>query len=115
MTFAEDWAQRAADFHRRHRRAVNGGLVALGVGFSALAFGIAPMAPDPADLPPGCAFSPRCPFADELCARVAPPGHRFEDETIAGTEPHFCECHHVHAIAHVGASSNGGIDRGGAA
>jgi murein DD-endopeptidase MepM/ murein hydrolase activator NlpD len=51
LTFAEDWAQRAADFHRRHRRAVNGGLVALGVGFSALAFGIAPMAPDPADLP----------------------------------------------------------------
>ncbi|MBI3155614.1 MAG: M23 family metallopeptidase [Burkholderiales bacterium] len=51
MTIAEHWAQRAADFHRRHRRGVNGGLVALGVGFSALAFGIAPLAPDAAELP----------------------------------------------------------------
>lgn len=51
MTIAEDWARRATDFHRRHRRTVNGGLVALGVGFSALAFGIAPLAPDAADLP----------------------------------------------------------------
>jgi peptide/nickel transport system ATP-binding protein len=24
-------------------------------------------------LPPGCAFAPRCPFADERCRREAPP------------------------------------------
>jgi peptide/nickel transport system ATP-binding protein len=29
------------------------------------------MAPSPADLPPGCAFAPRCPRADAACA-VAP-------------------------------------------
>jgi peptide/nickel transport system ATP-binding protein len=38
------------------------------------------MAPSPAELPPGCAFAPRCPRADAACA-VAPaisghPGHR---------------------------------------
>ncbi|GAB3568943.1 dipeptide/oligopeptide/nickel ABC transporter permease/ATP-binding protein [Amycolatopsis endophytica] len=35
---------------------------------------------DPADLPPGCAFAPRCPLADERCASEDPPltgnGHR---------------------------------------
>lgn len=51
MKTIEDWAQRATGFHRRHRRAVNGAVIALGVGFSALAFGIAPLAPDAADLP----------------------------------------------------------------
>ena len=47
----ELWAQRAADIHRRHRRAINGGLLAALAGFSAVAFGIAPLAPDAAALP----------------------------------------------------------------
>jgi len=47
----EYWARRATEFHRRHRQAVAGGLVASLAGFSAVAFGIAPLAPDPADLP----------------------------------------------------------------
>ncbi len=34
---------------------------------------IAGRPPDPAALPPGCAFSPRCPFADELCGSQRPP------------------------------------------
>ncbi|QFY06619.1 ATP-binding cassette domain-containing protein [Nonomuraea phyllanthi] len=29
--------------------------------------------PDLADLPPGCAFQPRCPYAEDRCAREAPP------------------------------------------
>ncbi len=39
------------------------------------------MPPDPTDLPTGCAFSPRCPYADEECRTVHPefkeaaPGH----------------------------------------
>lgn len=45
------WTQRAADFHRTHARAVNGSVLAGLVGFSALAFGVAPLAPDAADLP----------------------------------------------------------------
>ncbi len=40
------------------------------------------MVPSLADLPPGCAFAPRCAFADELCRSKSPPyeekrpGHR---------------------------------------
>jgi murein DD-endopeptidase MepM/ murein hydrolase activator NlpD len=45
------WTQRAADFHRRHSTAINGSIVACLIGFSALAFGVAPLAPDAADLP----------------------------------------------------------------
>jgi murein DD-endopeptidase MepM/ murein hydrolase activator NlpD len=44
-------ARRAAAFHQRHRRALHGGLIAGLVGFSAVAFGVAPLAPDAADLP----------------------------------------------------------------
>jgi len=29
--------------------------------------------PAPGDMPPGCRFEPRCPFAVERCAREAPP------------------------------------------
>jgi oligopeptide/dipeptide ABC transporter ATP-binding protein len=28
---------------------------------------------DPADVPPGCAFAPRCPLADDRCRREDPP------------------------------------------
>ncbi|HYS48193.1 MAG TPA: oligopeptide/dipeptide ABC transporter ATP-binding protein, partial [Xanthobacteraceae bacterium] len=38
------------------------------------------MAPSPAELPPGCAFAPRCPRADAACAAAPPmtphPGNR---------------------------------------
>ncbi len=30
--------------------------------------------PDPADIPPGCRFHPRCPLAEERCRREAPDG-----------------------------------------
>ena len=29
--------------------------------------------PNPEDVPPGCAFNPRCPIAQEICRRDEPP------------------------------------------
>lgn len=43
--------------------------------------------PDPANLPTGCKFHPRCPYADKQCAQDAPPVHEL-------TPGHFCRCHH---------------------
>ena len=44
--------------------------------------------PDPANLPTGCAFHPRCPYADESCSKTAP---KFQE-----LEPgHFCRCSHA--------------------
>lgn len=45
------WAQRASQWHRSHSRTLALALVAALGGFSAVAFGIAPRAPDAADLP----------------------------------------------------------------
>lgn len=45
------------------------------------------MPPDPANFPSGCAFSPRCPYADEKC-KAAP----VQLDTINGT--HSCRCIH---------------------
>lgn len=45
------WQQRAVAFADRHRRTLVGSVVAGLVGFSAVAFGVAPLAPDAADLP----------------------------------------------------------------
>ena len=42
--------------------------------------------PDPANLPAGCKFHPRCPYADELCATQAP-----ELKDLGGG--HLCRCH----------------------
>ena len=52
--------------------------------------------PDPTDLPAGCRFHPRCPYATELCQREAPamreltPGHSVKchrwDEDAAGEQ-----------------------------
>lgn len=43
--------------------------------------------PDPSNLPTGCKFHPRCPYADAQCEQEAPPTL----ETEAG---HLCKCHH---------------------
>ncbi|MFI5014168.1 MAG: oligopeptide/dipeptide ABC transporter ATP-binding protein [Hyphomicrobiales bacterium] len=42
--------------------------------------------PSPFELPPGCAFHPRCPIATEVCARSAPAASVHLDRAI--------ECHH---------------------
>ena len=51
--------------------------------------------PDPSDLPPGCAFAPRCPYATEACARGVPALRAVEGSTthkvacIAYDDPSF--------------------------
>lgn len=44
--------------------------------------------PDPSDLPPGCAFSPRCPYATEECSKSVP-----KLEAVDESETHFVACH----------------------
>jgi peptide/nickel transport system ATP-binding protein len=43
--------------------------------------------PNPIDLPPGCRFRPRCPFAEEVCARVDPLS------ATSATAGHLAACH----------------------
>ncbi|HIR27429.1 MAG TPA: ABC transporter ATP-binding protein [Candidatus Choladousia intestinigallinarum] len=43
--------------------------------------------PDPANLPEGCNFSPRCPYATEECFREPP-------KLLEVEEGHFVQCHH---------------------
>lgn len=42
--------------------------------------------PDPSDLPPGCAFCPRCDYAMEICKTKKP-------ERVYRNETHYVECH----------------------
>lgn len=44
--------------------------------------------PDPINLPSGCRFHPRCPFADEKCVSESPPSVDLGDD-------HFASCHHL--------------------
>ena len=44
--------------------------------------------PDPINLPSGCRFHPRCPFADEICSSETP------SPTDLG-DGHFASCHHL--------------------
>ena len=44
--------------------------------------------PDPSDLPPGCAFAPRCPYATERCTQSVP-----ELRTADGSAAHKVACH----------------------
>lgn len=46
------------------------------------------MPPDPTNLPTGCSFHPRCPYATEICCGAA-----IEMEEIS--ESHFCRCIHI--------------------
>jgi peptide/nickel transport system ATP-binding protein len=43
--------------------------------------------PDPANLPSGCKFHPRCPYCSDLCKAEEPP-------TVELTAGHRCKCHH---------------------
>jgi oligopeptide/dipeptide ABC transporter ATP-binding protein len=53
---------------------------------------IAGRPPNPASLPPGCAFSPRCPFATERCRTELPPLSRFgDDRRVACWHPRIPE------------------------
>lgn len=43
--------------------------------------------PDPSDLPPGCAFAPRCPYATAACEKEIP-----ELQPVSGSETHKVAC-----------------------
>jgi len=45
--------------------------------------------PSPINPPQACRFHPRCPYATDICKKVAP---RFEDRLVQG---HFVACHHA--------------------
>ncbi len=42
--------------------------------------------PDPSNLPPGCAFCPRCDYAMDICKNVRP-------ELVYRNDTHYCACH----------------------
>jgi peptide/nickel transport system ATP-binding protein len=48
--------------------------------------------PDPANLPTGCAFHPRCPYADEMCEKEVP-------GAVEVSPGHLCRCHHCDQVA----------------
>jgi oligopeptide transport system ATP-binding protein len=50
--------------------------------------------PDLLRIPPGCAFHPRCPHADERCRAEIPVLRQVE-----GHEGRLCSCHHAEALA----------------
>ena len=50
---------------------------------------ISGLMPDPANLPDGCKFHPRCPYATERCATEVPPVTEL-------TPGHICRCHARH-------------------
>ena len=52
---------------------------------------IAGLMPDPANLPSGCAFHPRCPYADELCSQQEP-------DAVELSPGHLCRCHHCERV-----------------
>ena len=47
--------------------------------------------PDPSDLPPGCKFHTRCPYATDSCCQGEVP-----IQDLGGT--HWCQCHHIEAV-----------------
>ena len=55
---------------------------------------IAGLMPDPANLPSGCAFHPRCPYADDLCSQQEPSAIRAEPRPSV---PLPCDCDRVKA------------------
>jgi peptide/nickel transport system ATP-binding protein len=60
--------------------------------------------PDPMDLPSGCAFSPRCAYAEDLCRELKP------GKTALPGEGHTVKCH-IHAGA-LATKEIGGRDAG---
>ncbi len=53
---------------------------------------ISGLMPDPINLPAGCAFHPRCPYATEECRLDEPPCWEF-------TPGHLVRCHHAELVA----------------
>ena len=62
------------------------------------------MMPDPANLPKGCRFCPRCPYADETCQIKHP-------DTVSLSESHICRCHKAGQIARQEEKSEGSVSQ----
>jgi peptide/nickel transport system ATP-binding protein len=45
---------------------------------------------DPANVPAGCPFHPRCPYVAAICREQEPP---LINVALAGDPPHFAQCH----------------------
>ena len=56
---------------------------------------IAGLMPDPSNLPEGCKFNPRCPYADERCRTQAP-------EAVELSPGHLVRCHHCKEMVKAG-------------
>jgi oligopeptide/dipeptide ABC transporter ATP-binding protein len=54
--------------------------------------------PSPIDIPSGCRFRTRCPFAQEICAREDPPLLPVESEGGAVRTEHRAACHFANAL-----------------
>jgi len=51
--------------------------------------------PDPTDLPPGCAFAPRCPYATEKCTKAVPEKRYFSDTHYVACAAYDDESFHL--------------------
>jgi oligopeptide/dipeptide ABC transporter ATP-binding protein len=74
----------ADEIYYKHQHPYTSGLLKSiprveGFGASEMLYSIPGLPPDPAKLPPGCAFAPRCKFAMEICKRdVSVPRRNFK-------------------------------------
>jgi oligopeptide transport system ATP-binding protein len=82
----------AVDVLSRPRHPYTQGLVALVDGGSASEVAIPGLPPDLSELPAGCAFHPRCKFADDVCRMYDPVATSID-------EKHVVRCHHVDEAA----------------
>jgi peptide/nickel transport system ATP-binding protein len=74
----------SSEFFAKPKHPYSQGLVASTPTLSSLAIkGIPGFLPDLANLPPGCRFTPRCPFAMEICKRDMPPLKGVGGERVA--------------------------------
>ncbi|RIK48761.1 MAG: peptide ABC transporter ATP-binding protein [Chloroflexi bacterium] len=60
---------------------------------------------DPANVPPGCPFHPRCPYAQAICRTEVPP---WVDVTGTDQSPHFSRCHFAKELTLQGVSKAAG-------
>jgi peptide/nickel transport system ATP-binding protein len=51
---------------------------------------------DPSQVPPGCAFHPRCPYVADICRETEPP---LVNVAAEGEAPHYARCHFAEELA----------------
>ena len=58
---------------------------------------------DSMNVPSGCAFHPRCQYAEEICRKEMPPLVNLAAE---GTAPHFALCHFADSLSLEGVTNS---------